>query len=282
MNKYRTSFIILFIFFAGFVASCSAPRKVVTHVPAPVKEAKEEKKEMVDEIFFNLKKHELNYQTLSLNFSAIFIENNKKTSLKGQCRMVKDSAIWISISPALGIEMVRILITPDSIKLMNRIEKTYFISDFQYINSFINNAVDFDMLQSLIIGNDLSYYENDKFKAEIDNQEYKLSTIGRQKLKKYIRHENEALIVLVQNLWLDLENFKIKKLSLKEIKSENKKMEAEYSSFVLSGEQLFPSKVKYHLDAEKLIDIEVNYTKVRVNDHPGISFRIPESYEPVN
>ncbi|MCK9617218.1 MAG: DUF4292 domain-containing protein [Lentimicrobiaceae bacterium] len=269
MNKYLKKN-IYYIFLIVIIASCSPVKKSIR---VPLKEYGSEY------IFTNLKNSEIKFKHLSFNFSANYIENKDKISFNGQCRIVKDSAIWISVSPALGIEMLRILITPDSVKMINRIEKTYYDADFQYINVLINNAVDFDMLQSLIVGNDLSYYENDKFKAGIENHFYKLNTIGRQKLKKFIRHENEALIVLIQNIWLDPENFKIKRISLKETQYENKKMDANYQEFAKNGEQFFPVKVSYHIEAEKKIDIEMHNSKIKIDEPFSIYFRIPENYQ---
>ncbi|HAR20844.1 MAG TPA: DUF4292 domain-containing protein, partial [Cytophagales bacterium] len=38
-------------------------------------------------------------------------------------RIRKDSVIWISVNPALGIEVVRALITKDSIFVIDKIHK---------------------------------------------------------------------------------------------------------------------------------------------------------------
>lgn len=269
MNKpFLPSFLL---FFSGLLllSSCNPTRKIIKE---PLKE------QGSDYIFQNLKKNELSFNYLTASFSVSYIADKKKISLNGQIRIVKDSAIWISLSPALGIEMARVLITPDSVKFMNRMDNTFFLSDFQYMDKFINNAIDFDMLQAMIIGNDLCYYENNKFKASVENQQYKLSTIGRQKLKRYIRHKNEALIVLIQNIWINPDNFKIEKINVKEIKAENKKLEADFSDFLQVDNQFFPTKIMYTIEAERNINIGLRYTKVKINEPHKISFRIPDNY----
>ncbi len=38
---------------------------------------------------------------------------------------MRDSAVWVSVIPALGIEMARALLTPDSLKLMDKLHDQY-------------------------------------------------------------------------------------------------------------------------------------------------------------
>jgi len=61
---------------------------------------------------------------------------------------------------------------------------TYFTGDYDYVNNFLHSNIDFDILQSFLIGNDLSFYENSSFKASVDNGGYKLSTSRTKKTKK--------------------------------------------------------------------------------------------------
>ena len=42
-------------------------------------------------------------------------------------RMARDSAIWVSLSPALGVELARILLTPDSVQLISKVPMNKFV-----------------------------------------------------------------------------------------------------------------------------------------------------------
>ena len=57
-------------------------------------------------------------------------------SFQAHIKICKDSLIWISISPALGIEVARVLIEPDTVRFINRIEGTYFTGDFGFLSKF--------------------------------------------------------------------------------------------------------------------------------------------------
>ena len=116
-----------------------------------------------DYLFEQLKKNELKYNLFSSKITVTVIENKSSNTFYGNIRLKRDTALWLSITPAVGIEMLRVLITPDSLKLINRLKQTYLSEKFDYINILLNTDMDFDVLQSFIVGNDLSYYENDKF-----------------------------------------------------------------------------------------------------------------------
>ncbi len=54
----------------------------------------------------------------------------------GDLKIRKDSVIWLSISAALGIEVLRAKITPDSFKVLNRLKNEYMIKRFDFINNY--------------------------------------------------------------------------------------------------------------------------------------------------
>jgi hypothetical protein len=260
----------IFIGFSLVVSACNPARKVIKQ---PLKEIGS------DFVFDKLKKSELQFNDLSAKFNASLTIDKKKTSTGGQVRIKSDSVIWVSLTPALGLEAARILITLDSVKFLNRINSKYLKSDFSFINDYLNSGFDFDMLQALIIGNDLRYYENDQFKAGVDGMHYNLSTIGRHKLKKFVRNSTENLKVLVQNIDINPENGKITHVFIKELNRENKKLEAEYSDFLLVNNQLFPQHVEFRISAEKEIRISIDFSRIRINEGINLPFSIPEKYE---
>jgi hypothetical protein len=264
--------IVFSLIIASVILSLNACKTTRSVIKEPIKE------EGSDYLFEQLKKNEMKFDWLSAKFSAEYIEDKKKISFRGQMRIKRDSILWVSISPALGIEMVRLIITNDSIKFIDRINSHYLISDFNYINRFINSTLDFDMLQAFLIGNDFSFFENGKFKASIDAMEYKLMTVGRRKLKKYVKSDEIELNIPIQNIWLNPENFKITKVMIKEVKQEGRKLQAFYSDFEQLEEQLFPHHLDFEITSESKIDIGINYSKIVVNKTLKFPFNIPSKF----
>ena len=92
------------------------------------------------------------------------------------------------------------MISQDSVKMINRLNNTFFVGNYEYVNQFLNTNIDYDLLQAFLLGTDLQFYENGKFRATIDHGEYKLSTGERHKLKKFVRNSQEKLKIFIMKL----------------------------------------------------------------------------------
>jgi len=261
--------LLIFVATLLFFGSCSPARKVMK---APIKE------EGADYLFGKLKEKELKFDWFSAKFSAEYSNKGKKNSFNGQIRIRKDSLIWISLTPMLGIEAIRLMISQDSVKMINRLNDTYFIGDYEYVNRFLNTNIDYDLLQAFLLGNDLQFYEDGNFRASIDRGQYKLSTGERMKLRKFVRNSQEKLKIFIQNIWLDPENFKITHADVKEIRRDNIKLESFYSDFELVQDQLFPRKMSYTIWADNTIRVNADFSKMTVDIPLQFPFKIPASY----
>ncbi len=270
MNNFKKiTFLLAVASLVVFLSSCKSTRSVVKE---PLK------KYGAGYLFEKLKENQFRFEYLTAKFSLDLTIGDNKHSLKGQLRIRRDSAIWISLSPALGIEMARILITNDSVKFMDRLKNTYFIGDNRFVQEFLNSNVDYDVLQSLILGNDLTYYDNGKFHAKYDSKEYHLVTAGRHKLKKYVKTAEDASRIFIQNIYLSPETFKITHMKIKETVEDSRKLEAEYSDFRDIDGQLFPGTIFYKLSADTPIDVKLQYTKVTVDKPAKFPFKVPQKY----
>lgn len=260
--------VILLLLVVGF-SSCKSKRSLIK---APLKAAAEQflldqmKRNEVDFQFFNAR------TTVSYSGDA-----RNKIDLKGQIRIQKDSLIWISLSPMLNIEAARIVITPDSVKFFNRIDKTYFVGDYAFIHSNFSSTINFDMLQSLLLGNDLSWYETDGFRASVDGGEYRLSATKRKQKKRQLKQQ-EGQGLLVHNIWLQPETFKIVKLNIREYGDDNKKLNANFDSFTDVNGQMIPADLNFEISADKKIKLRMQYSRIELDQNSGFPFRIPDNF----
>lgn len=262
-------FLLLLFVAMGFV-SCTGSRKAVRE---PIKE------QGAEYLTTKLKENELKFQQFSAKFNVTYEVERKKTNVSGNLRINHDSVIWISISPALGIEAVRFMLTPDSIKLLNRLNNTFLIQDFGYFNQLLNKSLDFDMAQSFLLGNDFSLYETNTFKASVENQQYKLSTVNRRKIRRNVRRSEEDISIPIQSIWLDAGNFKISKVLLKEAERDSRKFLATYDNFETVDGKLIPSELDFKIETnEKKVRIRISYSKIQLDQEQTYPFRIPESY----
>src|SRR5690606_13157953 len=56
-------------------------------------------------------------------------------------RIERDRAIWLSVTAILGVEAARILITPDSVKILNKLQGEYISKPFAYIYNYTNREL---------------------------------------------------------------------------------------------------------------------------------------------
>lgn len=210
-----------------------------------------------------------------------FIEGKKKTPFTAQIRIRHDSAIWISVSSGIGIEGARLLLTEDSVKYINRIDKTYFVGDYAFLSSLIDTEIDFCMVQALITANDFSWHDYQNLKAKLDNQLYQLESTNRHKLKKQSKLISFDDPVYYQSLWINPTTFKIERIKIKEIGKENKKIFASYRQYKSINEQLIPYTMDINLDNEKGMSLEMVYYKISLDKEVGFPFSISKKYAPI-
>lgn len=271
MNKLlRLLFILAIPVLIFGIASCKTTRSTLKK---PIKEKD------FDYLYAKMLENQFQFEYLSANFNISYQEEKNKTDLKGQLRIKNDSIAWIAFSPALGIQAARVALTNDSIKFINRLSKKYFEGKYSLLDSILNTTIDYSILQSMMVGNDITHYDVKKYKASIDGGIYRITIQERKKIKQYLRSGDVDSRVLVQNIWLDPENFRIKKVDLKELNDgDNKKLDVVYEDYMQVGDQLFPKKITITVSSQKTIVIDVEFSKVDLNKPLSFPFKIPNKY----
>lgn len=235
---------------------------------------------LYDHVQFN----KIRFKTISLKFSANYQKGDESQSFGGTIRIKKDSFIWVSIVPALGIEAARIFITHDSIKYINRIKSTYFKGNFNFLRKMLNLEVDFDLLQSLLT-NELFIYSRTPddeetvrgFKSQIDSSLYVIQSLKERKINRKIK-KNKTNDLIFQEIYIIPEIFKITRININDFEFQ-KSLDLKYSNFNTFEEQLFPQNIDCKiLDKKTTIDVSIEYNKVTINKELEYPFTIPEKY----
>jgi hypothetical protein len=91
-------------------------------------------------------------------FDFLTIKGKAQVTMKGNkqganlsVRLRRDSVIWVSAGLA-GFEGVRAVLTRDSVRVVNRLEKTYFSGGYDYLSKLLNVPVSFAQMQTLLLG----------------------------------------------------------------------------------------------------------------------------------
>lgn len=194
-------------------------------------------------------------------------EDGSKVASNLSLRILKDSIIWASVVPALGIEVARLRITPDSVHLVNRLNKTYFAGDYSLIREKFKVDVTFQMVQAILLGN---------YMPGMPGEEKVMSEPPLQR----IRREQASLLI---DQFLDLTDFKLKKLNIKDQQTNNV-LNVQYSGFEDVEGHSFPRSARIVVQqpngsASKGAIADLDYSRVSLNE-AGLTFpfSIPEAY----
>jgi hypothetical protein len=195
----------------------------------------------------------------------------------------KDSAMLITIQYLLGIQVAKILITRDSVKVRIDVKKQYFKGDFNYINDMLNADLDYDVLQAVLFGNSAEFYEDDDLKlkpvTDRENCHYLLSTERKRRLRKLQSGENDLKKAL-QILTLNPDNYKIIKNEFSD-PATNRSFIANYKNFTQKDSVYAPYHVDIDIVAEKKASVKIDYVRIEKNKPQTLNLNIPKSYDSI-
>jgi hypothetical protein len=281
MSKHSAGKLVLlpiFLFLLCLIA-CRTARK--TPKPIVIRESHYLTERSAEELLALIHQHRFDAQWLGAKGEAEIRMDDRKEAFDITLRMRKDSLIWISVSPLLGLETMRILITPDSVKLLNRLTREYLASPLDFLNNRLRMNVDFDILQNLLTGNIFAYKKN-KFNSVYNNEDgyYILSTLSKHKMKRALE-EKDPNKPVVQDIWINNENFRIVKHSIEDERLD-KVLITQYHQFKTTAAGEFPRESTTHLKAEQEFTMTISFKKVIVNEPLQFPFSIPASYKPMD
>lgn len=224
-----------------------------------------------------------------LKFDWIYAKADVETLIDGEDHNLdirvkgrKDSAIWISIQAVGLVDVAKLLITRDSVKMVVYVKKQYFKGDFNYINQILNADLDFDMLQAVLFGNSADFDDDDsKLKPVVDRENclYLLSTERKRKLRR-ITSGQDSLKRSMQTMTLNPDSYKIIANIFEDVTT-NRSFKATYENFNAKDSVFAPHHVNIDIKAEKQINLKINYVRIELNQPQKLTLNIPKNYDPI-
>src|SRR4051812_43134633 len=108
---------------------------------------------IVKNIIADVTKKRIDFTTFTAKVKIEYEGKENSDQATAYVRIQKDSLIWVSLTGALGIEGMRVLINKDSVKLMNKLKKTVQYRSIAYLQELTEVPFDFYSLQDLMVGN---------------------------------------------------------------------------------------------------------------------------------
>lgn len=267
MKKCVLFFFILFAVFEG----CKTTKKIIV----PEKNALDSTK-TVQEPTTIIDSFALAKQTLTNTKSALpaytffyakvkldYESADESMQATAYIRIRKDSIIWISMTGQLGFEGARILISPDSLVFINRIDKTILMRPVSFLRDALNIPIDFYTLQDLITGN-----------ALFDDTTITHYQIGADTTEIILSNRNFQNLVSINSKT----NTIFKNKLYEDSNSSLKNATFNYTGFDNTNGFNFPTERGIHVLDKNIIDIALSFKQFNFNEIQTFPFNIPKNY----
>jgi len=291
MARFKTSKLpILILLIAGFwLNACKTTRdlpRVEAKAISTGKLLKRVEQNAFDYTYFTIKR-----------ISCQFSDNKGKANFIVNLKALKDEKILVSISK-LKVPVGRVLLTPDSVKYVNFIDRNYFIDDYTYLSDFLNIDLDFATIQSIISNNAFSYRNDAKnkdfktFDSFVENGMHVLQSEKTRKIfkmeeksntgkieRRMKRLDDEALIL--QKMYFNPANFALTQLIIND-KTNKREMNMNFDDFVKIQNKDYPGIINMDFASDRnTVKLKVRMSGFSTEKIKSFSIKIPEKYEQI-
>lgn len=252
MNDMKTKIACIVITTLFLMSSCSSEKEVMRSNLRTYN---------ANHLVREINENSFDYESLQTKLDIKFKDERNSLGLKGQLRMQKDSLIWISLSMKLGIEVARVMVTDDSIKFINRSNRTYLSESLDNIKEMLPIDASMSYIQNILVGNDSQLKSSDRYKTSIDNDLYKL--------------ESSRDGLLMKQLWIIPETFRISRYEINSIS-------LLYDKFDNIDGKILPKKIIFETNDSSNIKIEIDYSEIKTEEKLDFPFNISKKYNKIN
>lgn len=273
--KLRFETIIGIIFLYGTIG-CHSTRHLQTAVNKTDIEIVNPIVKSEDSLLFNvnaahtildiLDKNRTNFTTFSAKAKVQYEDNNgKQPDFNAFIRIQKDSLIWVSISSTfLGIEAFRINITPDTLSILNKLDKTIEYHPFSYVEKIAHIPLSFSVLQDILVGNPV--YVGDSIVSLRNTENHvMIGTVGQ-----YFKNL----------LTISADNYVLQRMKLDDINlNQNRTAGLSYDNYEKNNNIIFSTTRSISVSEKTKVDIEIQFKQYEFNKGLSFPFNIPRNYK---
>ncbi len=261
-------FIVVLLFFVG----CRATKKInkaITPVKQPISADNKQIADSIEHVKKNLFKLKSNYIDFTTFNAKIKVEssgvNGKNPDITAVVRIIKDSAIWMSLSASfLNVEVYRVFITKDSMILINKQDKEVKFRSLDYLQELTQIPFDFKTLQNIIIGNPV--FISDSINAFREKDGYVYLTTIDEYFKNLLTISNSNHLML---------HSKMDDVDL----TRSRTADIVYDGYEISNGVSFSKERQIVASEKNRLDIRLSFKQYEFNKELSIAFNVPKSYK---
>ena len=271
--NFMTRFFIVIILI-GVLASCRSAKKIqtaitkkdsVTTVNVPPGTSKSDSVQMIRAALKKIDSNLIGFRTFSGKINVDYSgSDGKKYDVNANVRMYKDSVIWVAVNALLGIDAMRLFVTRDSVKLLDKLNKTYTARSVNYLQEVTSLPLNLYNLQDLIIGNPV-FLDSNVVSYSTNNNQIALLSLGE--LFKNLITVNESDKTLIHSKLDDTD------------RSRNRTADLTYSDYETKKGVLFSTKRRIVVTERNRLDIKLDFKQYEFNQEVSFPFSVPKNYD---
>jgi hypothetical protein len=272
--KYLISIVTIFSLFVA-VTSCRSTKKIQTVISkrdslrVPVVDSTVDRKadsiRFIKTIYSAIDSNRIDFQTFSAKVKVNFEgKDGKKSDFNATIRLHKDSAMWISVNALLGIEAFRVLITRDSVKVLNKVDKIIQLRSVSYLKEVAKIPFTFQDLQEMLIGNPI-YLDSNIISYRKEPAGITLVSVG-ELFKHFLVVDNDSYLP-VQSKLDDINP------------SRTRTCYIGYGDYQTKNNKRFSAFRKITVVEASKLDIEMQFKQIDFNVDLNMPFSIPKNYK---
>lgn len=210
----------------------------------------------------NMEAANFDFEYFSGKAKVNFNDGSNSQSFTANIRIKNKQTIWLSLTGPFGIEGARILMEPNRIQILDKINGKYYDEKFDYLNQYLPIEVDFEFFQNLLIGNSFkSSFE--KQKPSVEEQKYFIE---------------DQLYGMPANFTIN-SDFRFEKISLPKV-GDAGKLNLSFADYRFVENQLFAMiRELDFIDKSNKLTLDLNFNKIKKESSLDFPFTVPERFK---
>ncbi|MDD3979275.1 MAG: DUF4292 domain-containing protein [Proteiniphilum sp.] len=258
--------VLFFLLVILLMAACKSRQQYI-YSTAPVEDKTH------NELFRDIIASEFSFQTFTAKLNMNLTSGKKSLSSRANIRIVKDNALQISIQPLFGVEMFRLFINPDTVVLLDRMNKRYVMEPIAQLKEHYPVGFDFYTMQSV--------FTNALFvsgKEQVEAADYRRFSYTRTSDQNYYLTAKDQTSGIDYAFTVNGDD----RITFTHLLQPEKKQSLQwgYNNFALFNEISFPLKMQISLSStSRKVDAELLFSDV-VTDMPiELTMNVPKGYK---
>ncbi len=213
-----------------------------------------------------IQSRQINFNTFSGKARTHLEIDDKGYDVTINIRIQKNKQIWVSITAIAGIEVARAVITPDSIKIINKLQSVYLKKPFSYVYQYTGKQISYKTVEAIVVGNAV---------PEFMNADAEISANGNNTIISGILNDLSYQTTFGADL-------KVASLGLSNQRS-SQKLNVNNSSFIQADNRILPSVIAISSAAgQNSFKADLHYIKAEFDQSLDTPFNEPKNYTLIN